>query len=58
MPFGIIGVINAGKVESLFKKGDYEGAKAASNKARRWTLIGFVLGLILDLILLVGGVSG
>jgi len=46
LPFGIIGIINAAKVESRFYAGDVEGAIRASEEAGRWTTIGFWIGLI------------
>ena len=36
---GIIGIVNASKVESLFLRGDYAGSEEASKQARRWTKI-------------------
>ncbi len=46
MPFGIIGIVNASNVESLYKTGNYEGAEEASKKAKRWMIIGLVSGFI------------
>lgn len=41
LPFGIAGIVNATKVESLYYSGDYESAEKASKDAKKWTLIGF-----------------
>jgi len=46
MPFGIVGIVYASKVESRFSVGDYEGALRASMEAKKWTIIGFVLTLV------------
>ncbi len=46
LPLGIIGIINAAKVESRFKAGDIEGAKQASKQAGKWTKAAFWLGLV------------
>jgi hypothetical protein len=46
MPFGIIGIVNASNVESLYKNGDYEGNEESSKKAKRWMIIGLVSGLV------------
>lgn len=46
LPFGIVGIINATKIESLFLNGDYEQALAKSSEAKKWTLWGFFLSLI------------
>ncbi|MDO5664760.1 MAG: GYF domain-containing protein [Bacteroidia bacterium] len=36
---GIIGIVNASKVESLYARGDYAGSLEASKQAGRWTKI-------------------
>lgn len=36
---GIIGIVSASKVESLFQRGDYAAALEASNQAGKWTKI-------------------
>lgn len=62
LPFGIIGIVNASKVESRFYAQDMTGAIRASREAGKWTQIGFWIGLITVLIyfflLLVGAISG
>ncbi len=45
LPFGIVGIINAAKVESRFYAGDKDGALRASEEAGRWTKIGFWVGI-------------
>jgi len=45
LPFGVVGIISAAKVESRFYAGDEEGALLASADARRWTLISFWVGI-------------
>jgi hypothetical protein len=53
LPFGIAGIVNASKVESLHKAGDTEGALRASNEAKKWLKIGVIIsaiGLVLYLI--------
>jgi hypothetical protein len=47
--FGIIGIVNATKVESRFYAGDIAGANQASADAGKWTKIGFFVGLGLGL---------
>jgi hypothetical protein len=46
LPFGIIGIVNASNVESLYKSGDYEGAERASQKAKKWMIMGLVGGIV------------
>lgn len=59
LPLGIVGIINASKVNSLFSAGDYAGAEKASAEAGKWTkigaIIGFVVGIIYFIIMFVGG---
>ena len=38
LPFGIIGIINATKVDTLYLNGNYDEAMLRSNNARKWTL--------------------
>lgn len=45
LPFGVIGIINASKVSSLYAAGNVELAQAASLEAKKWTKIGFICGL-------------
>lgn len=49
-PFGIAGIISATKVETLYYTGDYEASVQASKDAKKWTLIG--LGVVLVLFVL------
>lgn len=44
-PFGIVGIINASKVNSQFIIGNIAGAEQASNDAGKWTKIGFFVGI-------------
>ncbi|MDR0961252.1 MAG: CD225/dispanin family protein [Mediterranea sp.] len=60
LPFGIVGIVNAAKVESRFYAGDIEGAKRASANAKMWTWISVLCGLVIVvayLILLAVGVT-
>lgn len=46
MPFGIVAIIYASKVNSLWLRGDVYGAQKASQRAQLWTILAIVLGLI------------
>ncbi|MFN0215316.1 MAG: CD225/dispanin family protein [Saprospiraceae bacterium] len=46
LPFGIVGIIHAAKVESAFNTGDHDGAERASAEAKKWTMIGFWVGIV------------
>jgi len=45
LPFGIIGIINASKVEAKFNEGAVDEALKLSQDAGKWTKIGFFVGL-------------
>lgn len=51
MPFGIVAIVFASKVEGLRVQGDLFGATAASNNAKIWMILTFVcsgLGLVIN----------
>ena len=45
-PFGIVGIVNAAKVSSLFAAGNVAAAEEASKSAGKWTKWGFIVGLV------------
>jgi hypothetical protein len=45
LPFGIVGIVYASKVESRFYAGQIEASLKASRDAGKWTKLGFWLGL-------------
>jgi len=53
LPFGIPGIVFAAQVDSKLKSGDVQGAMESSEKAKKWTLVAFVLGLISNIISIV-----
>lgn len=62
LPFGIVGIINASKVESKFYAGQIEEAKRSSREAGKWTKIGFWIGisgiiLYILFVVVVGGIG-
>ncbi|MDO5522921.1 MAG: GYF domain-containing protein [Bacteroidia bacterium] len=42
---GVIGIVHASKVESLYNRGDYAGSLEASGQAGRWTKIAMWIGI-------------
>jgi H+/Cl- antiporter ClcA len=44
--FGIVGIVYAAKVDSLYYKGQYYEAERVAKKAKMWTLIAVVVGLV------------
>lgn len=59
LPLGIVGIINATKVESLWNSGQRDAALKASQEAGKWVKIAFFAGIVvigLYLLLMVFGV--
>ncbi|MFN3679679.1 CD225/dispanin family protein [Thermosynechococcus sp.] len=46
MPFGIVAIVFAAQVNSRLVAGDRAGALDASNKAKLFTLIAFIVGFL------------
>lgn len=46
LPFGIVGIVYAVKVNSLHDQTRYEESRRASKNAKRWVLIGLMIGLV------------
>ncbi len=45
LPLGIVGIINATKVDTLYYKGEYKEALYYSDQAKKWTTWGFFISL-------------
>ncbi|UIR57889.1 CD225/dispanin family protein [Sphingobacterium sp. SRCM116780] len=61
LPFGIVGIANAAKVESKFYAGDFEGSQRASDEAKKWTKISFFVQIALYasyLVFILLGIAG
>lgn len=50
LPLGIVGIINAAKVNSTYDAGDVAGALKASGEAKKWTKLAFILGLVINVV--------
>lgn len=46
LPTGIVALIYSSKVSPLWHRGDYDGARRASDKAGWWVIISFVAGFV------------
>lgn len=46
LPFGIVGIINAAKVNSLYDQGLYDESKRVSRNAKKWSVYGLIAGII------------
>ena len=50
LPFGIVSIVQAAKVDSLWTAGDYAGAQAASASAKKWAIIAACVGVALGVL--------
>lgn len=58
LPLGIVGIINATKVEGLFAAGDYDGAQRASDDAKKWCKWGAIGGAVYLTVILIIYIAG
>lgn len=54
LPTGIVAIVYASQVGSKLAVGDVAGAMEASNKAKMWTIISVVIGIIIGIALFAG----
>jgi Interferon-induced transmembrane protein len=54
LPTGIAAIVYASQVNTKFSTGDVAGAIEASNKAKMWTIISAVIGVLLAVIVIAG----
>jgi hypothetical protein len=62
LPLGIVSIINATKVTSAYQLGDYDGAKKASDDAKKWAIwsavsAGIVWVIYIIFIVVLGGIG-
>lgn len=50
VPFGIVAIISSSKVDGLWSSGQYDAARAASESAKKWTIVAAVLGVIVGVL--------
>lgn len=53
LPFGIVGIVNAAKVNSLYDQGLYDESKRVSRNAKRWAMYGLIAGIIYLIFLII-----
>ena len=62
LPFGIVGIVYAAKINSSMAAGNYEEAKMTAKSAKIWIIASAVVGLIVEVIYIIfafiGGVGG
>lgn len=50
MPFGIVSIVYAAKVDGLVARGDIAGAQAASKSAKTWVNVSVISGLVITVL--------
>jgi len=53
VPFGLVGMFYAAQANSYLKKGDYPEALKSSEWAKKWMLLGFWLGLVVNIYIVI-----
>lgn len=62
LPLGIVAIINAAKVDSLYSQGEHEAAEEASEKAKKYSKYGAICGVVIMVLYVImfamGAVAG
>lgn len=53
LPLGIVAIVKASKVNEYFALHQYDLSQKAADEAKKWSVIGIVIGLICQIIYLV-----
>lgn len=53
LPFGIVSIVYAAQVSSKWNSGDFQGAMDSSNKARTWSIVSAVVGVIAIIVIVI-----
>ncbi len=53
LPFGIVSIVYSTKVSGLWSSGRYGEAQEAANNAKKWAIIGAIVGVVANLIFVV-----
>ena len=57
LPLGIVGIVKANKVNTLYNEGQYEAAKEAAKEAKKYSIIGIVCAAIILIYVIIVGIS-
>ena len=58
LPFGIAGIVNAIKVNSLHDQTRYEESRRASKNAKKWTMVALTIGILYLVFILIMASAG
>ena len=57
IPLGIVGIVKASQVSSLYASGNYNESLKASQEAGKWTKWGFIIGVALEILGTIGYIA-
>lgn len=58
LPFGIVGIIKAASVNSLWNQGNREKAYEAAQDAKKWSLVSLIVGVVLGVLQVILAMTG
>ena len=58
LPFGIVSIVKASQVSSLYSQGRYQESVAASEAAKKWAIWSAVAGVVISIIVIVLQIVG
>ena len=58
LPFGIVSIVKASQVSSLYNQGRYQEAVAASEAAKKWAIWSAIAGVVISIIVIVLQIVG
>ena len=58
LPFGVVGIVYAARVDSLYYNKKYDEAEVFARKAKTWTLVAVVAGLVYLVLWIVAMATG
>lgn len=50
LPFGIVSIVYAAKVDGLYSGGQYVQAREAADNAKKWAIISAVVGVVVSIV--------
>ncbi|GAB19960.1 hypothetical protein GOEFS_098_00260 [Gordonia effusa NBRC 100432] len=53
MPLGIVAIVKSTSVSKLWATGDYAGAQAAADEAKKWAMWGAIAGAVSIVLLII-----
>lgn len=58
LPFGIVAIIKASSVNTLYLSGNQQAACVASADAKKWSMYGIIIGLVVDVLYIIVNLCG